>query len=412
EKGAWRLLSEGKDNDGDEVWNEDGLGGVNFNRNFPYNYEYFGAAAGLHPVSEIETRALADFVVAHPNIGIVFTFGAADNLLKTPDAAKDEGAKSDEKRTTMGRRMNTNKPATGIDEDDIGYYRELGETYRKALGLDKELKNAAQGGSFSDWMYFHRGRFSLAAQAWSAAEQIEIEKCAQKKEKEAGEKKDDKDKPEVDAAKADEKKPDEKTDEKKPSGEKREGDKDDKRNEDERAALKWFDDHAPSAFLPWKPFDHPDFKGRRAEIGGYAPYALSNPPEDLLGGVATKEADFLTTLALRLPRVGIRKIETKHLGKSVYEVKIQVENTGYLPTVLAHGETTGEVLPTRLTLELEDAAFLSGSRITRLGPLKGSGGMQETLLTLRVPKRKRIALNVISALGGQASANLEIGGER
>ena len=41
ERGAWRYLSEGRDNDGDKTWNEDGLGGVNFNRNFPYNYRFF-----------------------------------------------------------------------------------------------------------------------------------------------------------------------------------------------------------------------------------------------------------------------------------------------------------------------------------------------------------------------------------
>src|SRR5262245_34958585 len=84
EKGGWRFLSEGIDNDKDEGCNEDGLGWVNFNRNFPYNYKFIAPWAALYPVSEIETRTLADFVVAHPNIGIVFTFGAADNLLQTP----------------------------------------------------------------------------------------------------------------------------------------------------------------------------------------------------------------------------------------------------------------------------------------------------------------------------------------
>jgi hypothetical protein len=84
EKGAWRSLSEGIDNDHDEAWNEDGVGGVNFNRNFPYNYKFFAPGAGRHPVSEPETRALAEFIVNHPNIAIVFTFGAADNLTQMP----------------------------------------------------------------------------------------------------------------------------------------------------------------------------------------------------------------------------------------------------------------------------------------------------------------------------------------
>src|SRR6185503_11696796 len=122
EKGVWRLLSEGRDNDHDDEWNEDGPGGVNFNRNFPYNYKFFAPWAGLHQVSEIETRALADFVVAHPNIGIVFTFGAADNLIQT--LKSEAGGK---------------RPPTAISDDDIPYYRELGKAWREELGLKKEL---------------------------------------------------------------------------------------------------------------------------------------------------------------------------------------------------------------------------------------------------------------------------------
>jgi hypothetical protein len=75
EVGTWRYLKEGRDNDHDEAWNEDALGGVNFNRNFPHSYKFFAPDAGVNQVSEVETRALADFVIAHPNIAIAFTFG-------------------------------------------------------------------------------------------------------------------------------------------------------------------------------------------------------------------------------------------------------------------------------------------------------------------------------------------------
>ncbi len=117
EIGRWRYLTEGIDNDHDEQWNEDGPGGVNFNRNFPYNYGFFAPDAGLHQVSEAETRALADFVIEHPNIGIVVTYGTADNLLKTPEAAPsaprlpakvEAGAESPRQRLTR-----TIYPTTG-----------------------------------------------------------------------------------------------------------------------------------------------------------------------------------------------------------------------------------------------------------------------------------------------------------
>jgi hypothetical protein len=126
EHGAWRLYSEGRDNDGDKRWNEDALGGVNLNRNFPYNFKYFAEGSGRHPVSGVETRALADFAVAHPNIGIAFTYGAADNLVQTPKARSSETA------------------ADRLHEEDVGWYRELGKNWRDALGLKKELAGASE----------------------------------------------------------------------------------------------------------------------------------------------------------------------------------------------------------------------------------------------------------------------------
>jgi hypothetical protein len=379
EAGAWRYLTEGIDNDRDERWNEDGLGGVNFNRNFPYDYKFFAPDAGVHQLSEAETRALADFIIEHPNIGIVMTYGAADNLSKTP-----KNASSTERR----------KPMTAIDEDDAGYYKAMGESFRKALGLDKEIEGAAVAGSFSDWIYFHRGRLSLAAKAWSPAMAVEVSKAAEKKEKPQ------------EQAKAEEEKAAESEDKKSPdtSGK----DEPDKRNEQERKELKWFDDHAPDAFVQWQPIEHPDFPKQRADIGGYRPFALTNPPTEMIDPVAARHCDFLTATAKRLPRIGVRKIETKHLGQSVYEVKIRVENTGFLPTLLSHGQTTREINPTRLVLNLDDELILSGTRITNLPVIQGSGGMAEQRYIVRAADRKKIEFEVVSTLAGRVEGAIEL----
>ena len=80
QKGAFRLYSEGIDNDKDGKFNEDGPGGVNFNRNLTYNYEEFGPNAGLHPVSEPESKALLDFLYYHFNIYATIAFGPQDTL--------------------------------------------------------------------------------------------------------------------------------------------------------------------------------------------------------------------------------------------------------------------------------------------------------------------------------------------
>ncbi|MHC4532934.1 MAG: M14 family metallopeptidase [Planctomycetota bacterium] len=366
------ILSEGIDNDHDEAWNEDGPGGVNFNRNFPYNYEFFAPDAGIHQVSEPQTRALAEFVIEHPNIGIIITYGAADNLLKTPESAP-----------APGRR----KPRTAIDEEDLGYYKVIGELYREAIGLNEELETISFPGSFSDWMYFHRGRLSLASRPWSPAVALELSESAEEEGKDEEEKAKEKDRKNKDK------------DSKKEQ---------DKRNETERRELKWFDEHSPMAFIQWQSIEHPDFPGRKVEVGGYAPFSLTNPPANMVEEVVGKQTDFLTKVIQRLPRIGIRKIKTKHLGQGTYDIEIQVENTGFLPTLLAHGQTTREVYPTRLVIELDDDHFLSGARITSLPVIPGSGGMVQARYIIHAPDRKKIGFEIISMLAGQVEGTINL----
>ncbi|GAI15999.1 unnamed protein product, partial [marine sediment metagenome] len=69
---------------------------------------------------------------------------------------------------------------TAIDKEDLGYYKVMGELYREAIGLSKELEGTSQPGTFSDWMYFHRGRLSLASRPWSPAIAVELSKSAEK----------------------------------------------------------------------------------------------------------------------------------------------------------------------------------------------------------------------------------------
>ena len=303
---------------------------------------------------------------------IVITYGAADNLLKTPAGAP-----------APGRR----KPMTAIDEEDLGYYRVMGELYREAIGLSKELESTSEPGTFSDWMYFHRGRLSLASRPWNPAIAVELSKPA---EKDKNVKKEMSEDNEARNKGADSKK-----------------DKD-KRNEKERQELNWFDKHAPEAFIPWQPIEHPDFPGQRVEVGGYAPFSLTNPPAGMLEEILGKHTDFLTTVAQRLGRISIRKVETQHLGQSIYDIEIQVENTGFLPTSLAQGQTTREIYPTRLVLELDDEFFLSGARITSLPTLPGSGGMVEARYIIYAPGRKKIDFTIVSMLAGKVEGTIDL----
>ena len=376
ESGKWRYLIEGRDNDNDETWNEDGPGGVSFNRNFPHNYKFFAPNAGVHQISERETRVLADFIVAHPNIAMIFTFGASDNLTQPPKA-EAAGA--------------NRRPQTDLQPDDLPFYRELGKAWRDALGLKKELPAASEPGTISDWMYFHRGRLSLAARPWTTALQVELDKAAKPEGKKDEEKKDD-------ANPKEDPKKEEKKDDKKP----------DDRNQEERGLLKWFDEHAKDSFIPWRKIEHPDFPGKNVEVGGFAPFARSTPPQPLLEGLAEKHAVFLTQLSEKFPELRVRQDKVKSLGDGVFDITVQIENGGYLPTALAQGGVTREVHPTLVELKIDEKAILSGTKRAVLNAIEGSGGMREVRWVVHAPNTTRVTVNVRSTFAGSFDAEIEL----
>jgi len=74
-----RIGSEGFDNDGDGSINEDDIGGPDPNRNFPADWNL--EAGNPYPMSEIETRNVYEFQIAHPNIFASFHFHNTGRLI-------------------------------------------------------------------------------------------------------------------------------------------------------------------------------------------------------------------------------------------------------------------------------------------------------------------------------------------
>lgn len=74
ESSFYDLYSEGIDDDGDGAFNEDDVGGIDMNRNFPRNWgmEFEQSGAGPYPLSEPETRATIEFLHTHRNITGIF----------------------------------------------------------------------------------------------------------------------------------------------------------------------------------------------------------------------------------------------------------------------------------------------------------------------------------------------------
>jgi hypothetical protein len=74
-------MTEGLDNDGDGWFNEDRVGGVDLNRNFPANWSAKQFASGPFPLSEPETWALANYITSRPNIAAIHTYHTSGGLI-------------------------------------------------------------------------------------------------------------------------------------------------------------------------------------------------------------------------------------------------------------------------------------------------------------------------------------------
>lgn len=417
ESGRYRLWLEGRDDDGDEAWNEDPTGGVEVARNFPFGYPTHEPTAGHFQMSEPESKALADFVLDHPNIAAAVVFGHRDNVSGSCTSGAESGrprGKGEENAKPRGGRRARPKPVTEVAVDDQPLYGHLGQLFRNAAGLHWGTKTIAGGGSFTDWLYFHRGLLALAVPAWSPTLQLAADgegkpgkrKC--KAESLGG----DASKPAADGQSG-------------PGGAKGTGGRgkngsdkkkdakakgsDDSRGQVERDYLAWIDTHAPDRFVPWSATQHPDLKDRTVEIGGFSPLAHTSPPDSERARWRDAHLRFLTEVGQSLPRVAIRRVEVEDRTESVYAVTVEVENRGYMPTISAHGDKTRLINPTRVEVDLPDAAFLGGQRISTTPILAGRGGFHELHYVIHVPRgRKKIPIRVVSALGGTAIGTIDL----
>ena len=345
ERGQWKLWVEGRDSDRDEKIGEDPAADVQAGRNFPHGWKEHAPEAGPWATSEPEARGLADFVLAHRDVQVVVVYGAQDDLLEKPKSVPDEGG-----RGLLG----------GVPESDAKLLGELGKRYRE-LTSAKAKGDGDDHGSFQAWCRLQRGLFTLSIAPWTLPLDHEAPKGEEKpKEQQPSEGEKNADKADEKRGEKSDRKPEKKKDE--PS--------------DDAKRLRWIDAKGESArFVPWRAFQHPELG--EVEIGGFAPYALVEPPESERGAIADGQRAFLVSLGESLARVRIAEATAKDKG-GVWEVKAAVENPAWLPLMTVAGRRTGAIRPARVTLKLpQGAMLLAGERQTLVRELAGSGGRRE-----------------------------------
>jgi len=175
----------------------------------------------------------------------------------------------------------------------------------------------------------------------------------------------------------------------------------------DRQVLRWMDAEKIDGFVPWAKAKHPGFG--EVEIGGFKPYAVTNPPAAKLADLGASHAKFAIHLASLFPRVNVAAFEAVAHGGGIFRLKAEVENTGFWPTSLAHGQTARAVKPTLVQLGVDPGAILSGSAKTLFLPvLAGSGSRAKYEWLIRGKTGETIELLVQSEKGGAATARVTL----
>jgi Zinc carboxypeptidase len=358
ETGKYLVISEGIDNDKDGNYNEDGPGGVNVDKNFTFDYPIFITGSGDYAASEPETRALLDFLYTSANIFAVLTFGPNNNL-------------------TEATRFDPSKIAIRIVKGPTAKDATAGEQVSKlysATGLKDAPTLPQSRGNFSQTAYYHAGRFSFTTPGWwppkaessrdstrrgAAASATTLPTNTGATPNTAAR-----------AGGAGRGAP--------LAGGATATAATNAGGIDDATFLKWADkEKITNAFMAWTTIEHPDFIGKKVEIGGIAPYAKLNPPVSYLTDAAAKHLNFVVGLGKQMPSIDIVNVKTESLGTGLSRVTATVINKGLLPTYAEIGDRVRFVQKMRTEIKINATQTIVSGRRLNLRPSLGAGEKEE-----------------------------------
>lgn len=385
EVGIYKVMTEGIDDDKDEQWNEDETGGVDFSRNFSHNYRFFTSGGGPYQLSEIETRATAEFCDAHPNIALVMTFSSDDNLnnpwKKDPRQIASQASPRSRRRMMISEEEEDHTPRfiTSVLDDDEKYFSYISEQFKEMTKLKGAPQSTKAEGSFGEWAYYHFGRWSFSAVPWWIPETEEKTTDTTKRKK-------------ADMRK--EKGTDEKPDE----------------YANDIRALKWLDVEGPGdGFVNWQTIKHSDFPDRKVEVGGFRPFLLTNPPAESIETIAQRYNTFIVWLASKLPKIGIGNIMVEAIDGKIFRVTADITNTGYFPTNSSMGDRVRWPLNVKVAIGLgKNQKLTSGNPVILLDPIGGNGGREEITWLVIGNSGDTISITAESPTAGTATETVRL----
>lgn len=318
----YRLLPEGKleDFDGYVVRIARPPEGLDFNRNFPFQWRSEGeqSGAGPYPASEPEIRALVDFIVNHLNINIAISFHTFSRAILRPYSTK---------------------PDEEIPTDDLWVFKKIGERGTQLTGYRcvstyhdfKYHPKEVTTGAFDDWMYDQLGVFTYTIELWDLPTEAGI-----------------KDRKFIEWWR-------------------------EHLHEDDLKIINWIDENAiEDAYYEWRTYEHPQLG--KVELGGWNKmYTWRNPPHSLVQKEAERQYDFMLAIGQMLPHLMIHTLQLSPLSEGTHYLNLVVENSGYLPTFTSvQGKNRKLIREVRVEIDLPEGSRLtSGKRRTEIGHLEG-----------------------------------------
>lgn len=312
-KGEYLLYTEGIDNDGDGSYNEDGIGGLDLHRNYPENWRpntggdltgrgYTQFGAGEYPLSEIETRHTALWVLSHPNISVANSMDTRVPMHLRPPST----SKSEERMYPEDLAIYKEIDELGLSFTNYPWAGDVYETYATRYKVNSmtgdPLKPEPLFGHGPDFGYFYYGSIWYGDELWNNGAMKDYD-----------------------------------------------GDG----IYDDYDGLMWDDEaNGSKGFKVWTPFTHPTLG--EVEIGGFHPkFFGQNGPTWQLEDWAKKQAQFNLAMAKRLPQLAISDLKVKKVANGEFEITLEWSNTGKLPVALEQAKLVKIVQEDRVSLEFD-----------------------------------------------------------
>ena len=317
ETGDWIMLGqEGVDNDGDGMVNEDGPGSYDQNRNWGSDWQpnYIQSGAMDYPFQLPESRAVNDFIMAHPNIAGVQTYHNSGGMILRGPGAESTGE----------------YPMT-----DVRAYDELGRTGERVLPFYRYLViwsglYTVHGGVI-DWTNDGLGILSFSNELWNGEQYFTS--------------------PDLKEQQAD------------PASPIAPG-----------LSRYFFDKYLEfgDEYLEWKPYDHPQFG--KVEMGGvWKKYQGRVPPRFMNEELCHRNMAFSLYQADEMPLIRMGETSVEKVGGDVYRVFVDIGNPKVVPTILAKAAQTNVVRPDLLlvdgkSVEVVAASFIDNKTAYTINP--------------------------------------------